>query len=359
MKADFNIKAVEKKIGYTFKDKSLLLQAFTRTSYSNEHKLGGVKIYQSNEVLEFFGDSILSAAIVTLFAKGYAIRYEHGIKTKLAEGDFTVIRSKLTDKKNLSARAKELGLCEYLRMGEGDAKLGIANEPSVLEDLFESIIGAVYIDSGMDMQTVISVVSGMLDIDRVINSGSAATVAVKSSKNRLQEWCADKKRRLAQPIYKTVSESGPEHKKIYERVCCIGDKIYATGVGKNLKEADADAAEKTLAILEKEEGRVTKKAHIDEDALAKLKEYAKSKKMSMPAFKDMGETDKSTPHMREFAVMCTFSGFEAVGVGHDKSTARTVAACGVLANLKRDNGKKKNIPPRVTKNNKTKARNKT
>ena len=88
-----NIKLIEKKIGYTFKDKSLLKQAFTRTSYCNEHKgRGGVK-YQSNEVLEFFGDSILSAAIVTLLMKDFAERYEYGISTSLGEGDFSNIKT--------------------------------------------------------------------------------------------------------------------------------------------------------------------------------------------------------------------------------------------------------------------------
>ena len=359
MKKELNIKEIEKKIGYTFKDKSLLLQAFTRTSFSNEHKVKGVKVYQSNEVLEFFGDSILSAAIVTLFVKGYAQRYEHGIKTRLAEGDFTVIRSKLTDKKNLSERARELGLGEYLRMGEGDAKLGIANEPSVLEDLLESIIGAVYIDSGMDMPRVIAVVEGMLDISKVISAKSAdAPPSTRSAKNRLQEWCADKKRRLPAPIYKTVGESGPEHKKLYERACFIGDRLYAKGVGKNLKEADADAAEKTLVILAKEAGRVTKKEENSEDALAKLKEYAKSKKLSSPAFRDMGETEKSTPAVREFAVMCTFSGHEAIGVAEDKSSARALAAGRVLADIRKEVAKVKKTPPRVTKI-KRKTRNKT
>ena len=70
-----NIKEIEAKIGYTFKDKSLLAQAFTRSSFCNEHRAPGGESYQSNEVLEFFGDSILSSAIVTLFIKEYTERY--------------------------------------------------------------------------------------------------------------------------------------------------------------------------------------------------------------------------------------------------------------------------------------------
>lgn len=353
-----NTSEIEKKIGYKFRDKGLLLQALTRTSFVNEHKCGGTSPYQSNEVLEFFGDSILSASIVTLFIKEFSLRYEHGVRTKLGEGDFTVIRSRLTDKKNLSSRALELGLGEYLRMGEGDAKLGIKNEPSVLEDVFESIIGAVYIDSNMDLDTVNRVVAGMLDISRVVNadSKSATPNAKRSAKNRLQEWCADKKRRLPAPVYKTVAESGPEHKKTYERACYIGDVLYATGSGKNLKEADACAAEETLKMLEDAEGRVKKKSDpLLEDAIIKLREYAKSKKVTSPAFRDMGETERSVSGAREYAVMCSFQGVEEIGVAKDKSTARTLAARRVFSRLggqkeKRDATKKDvKEAPRVKK----------
>ena len=96
-----NIEQIEKTLGYTFRDKSLLKQAFTRESFCNENNRGKTK-FISNEVLEFFGDSILSAAIVTLLMKDFAKRYEFGISTTLGEGDFSNIKSKLSDKKNLS-----------------------------------------------------------------------------------------------------------------------------------------------------------------------------------------------------------------------------------------------------------------
>ena len=151
MNFDENIAEIEKRIGYVFRDKALLRQAFTRESYCNEaNRLRRVG-YQSNEVLEFFGDSILSAVIVTCFIKKKTERYSYGIRSELCEGDFSNIRSKLADKKNLSENITRLGLEKYFLMGEGDAKLGIWNERSVKEDLFESIIGAIYIDSGFDM----------------------------------------------------------------------------------------------------------------------------------------------------------------------------------------------------------------
>ncbi len=333
MNLNENIKEIESKIGYTFNDKSLLVQAFTRTSFCNEHRAPGGEPYQSNEVLEFFGDSILSSAIVTLFIKEYADRYAHGVRTRLAEGDFTVIRSKLSDKKNLSDTVTGLQLEKYLRMGSGDEKLGIADEPSVKEDLLESIIGAVYIDSGLDMLRTISVVAGMLDIKRFINAdGTKKSATVQSYKNQLQEFCADKKRRLPPPSYKTVSESGPEHKKVYERACYVGDRLVAVGKGKNQKLADSDAAEKALAILIAEDDK--KRAPIpDAQAIVKLKEYARSHKSVSPVFRDLGETEKSTPVLREYAVMCSFGDVSAIGSAQDKSSARCAAAQKVLAKL--------------------------
>lgn len=350
-----NLGELERKIGYTFQDKSLLLQALTRTSYVNEHRGNG----QSNEVLEFFGDSILSSAIVTLFVNDYTQRYDHGIKTSFGEGEFTVIKSRLSDKKNLSERGREIGLGKYLRMGEGDTKLGIADEPSVLEDALESIVGAIYIDSGLDMSRVISVVSGILDIKKVLSNGIGGTDATKkSAKNRLQEWCADKKHRLSPPVYETVDERGPEHKKIYVRRCTVGEGTFVLGEGKNLKEADANAAEKMLVILEKNATRVTKadkRSRNDEikpDALLRLREYAKCNKLMAPSFKDLGETDKSTPRMREYAVKCSFQGKEATGVGTDKSTARAASASKMLECVSSAKKEKKTqkVTPRVKKN---------
>ncbi|MBQ9084746.1 MAG: hypothetical protein IJY24_03725 [Clostridia bacterium] len=246
---DKRVGEIEKIIGYTFKDKSLLRQAFTRTSYCNEHKILGGERLQSNEVLEFFGDGVLSVAIISFMLKACTERYAYGIKTDLTEGDFSNIKSKLSDKKNLSACAMSLGLGAYLNIGEGDAKLGIVNEPSVMEDLFESIIGAVYIDCGMSIPQVMRVVEKMLDVNEYISKAPP----IQSAKNALQEWCADKKRRLPQPVYRTLGEDGPDHKKTYVRGCYIGERLVARGMGKNLKLADASAAESALGILIAEE----------------------------------------------------------------------------------------------------------
>lgn len=240
-----SIPDIEGKIAYTFRDKSLLRQAFTRTSYCNEaSRSAGL---QSNEVLEFFGDSVLSACIITFLIKQRSQRYAYGIRTELKEGDFSNIRSKLSDKTNLSENIKRLGLQKYFLMGEGDAKLGIENEPSVTEDLFESIIGAIYIDSEMNMECVMRSVEHMLDLS--VYLAPKAEAPIQSFKNQLQEYCQDKKRRLPAPVYKTVADEGPDHDKLYTVACYVGGRLLGEGKGRSVKLAQTAAAEEALKAL--------------------------------------------------------------------------------------------------------------
>ena len=243
-----NIGKIESTIGYVFRDKSLITQAFTRTSFSNE--LGkGVGPKQANEVLEFFGDNVLSLIIISLFIEECTERYEWGVRTVWSEGDFSIMKAALADKSNLSRSMKKLDLARYLLVGEGDKKLGIIDEPSVLEDLFESIVGAVYIDCDKDVSTVREVVAGILDTSAYTKHEAPA----QNPKNALQEFLADKKRRLPAPTYVTLLEEGPDHKKTYTRGVYVGERLVASAKGKNQKQADLDAARLALEILTREE----------------------------------------------------------------------------------------------------------
>lgn len=246
MTFDNNVKEIECAIGYTFSDKSLLRQAFTRASFCNENNYKRKEPYQSNEVLEFFGDSVLSMAIITSLITTKTKRYSGGIKTDLGEGDFSNIRSHLADKKNLSENISRLGLQKYLIMGEGDAKLGIENERSVMEDLFESLIGAIYIDSSFDMEAVKRAVEKMLDLSVYLT----ATKRVNQSyKNMMQEWCADKSRRMPPPVYEKRAEEGPDHNKTYTCVCVIDGKDMGVGRARSVKLAESEAARAALEAL--------------------------------------------------------------------------------------------------------------
>ena len=359
--SEINVREIEKKIGYTFKDKSLLNQAFTRTSFCNEINPTVKTKYHSNEVLEFFGDGVLSLSIISFLLKECTERYEHGIRTELGEGDFSNIKSKLSDKQNLSKSMKALGLEKYLLMGEGDYKLGIQNEPSVMEDLFESIVGAIFIDSDMSIGAVISSVSSMLDMTVYTDRQKIA----QSAKNALQEWCADKKRRLPPPRYETLSEDGPDHKKTYVRACYIGDKLMGRGIGKNFKIADSEAAEDALKALmaqseqenkakPKETKEAPKKAAkpqakkpeqtapevVDDEAkipeaviisnkkqggaTVTLKSYATSNKKPSPTFRDLGE--RKNKSKTECVVECSFMNEVTLGTGSSRLEARENAS---------------------------------
>ena len=330
-----HIPEIEKSINYTFKDKSLLTQAFTRESFCNERRSEG---YKSSEVLEFFGDSVLSCAIISIFLEKKTVRYAHGIKTDWDEGDFSNLRSKLSDKRNLSRSMAKLGLEKYLIMSEGDEKTNVQNEPSVMEDLFESIIGAIYIDCGMNIKTVIASVLKMLDLDAY---QGAAEPPIQSYKNSLQEWCADKKHRLPPPIYKTVSESGPDHKKSYKRACYVGERLLGVGEGKNQKLADAEAAKVALEALrrEDEESRAP-----SVDFQIKLRETCAKEKKSSPEWRDLGETRDSTKETPVFEIECRALGKSAIGQGRSKQEARSAAAKVILEEFmvkNKENTKKK------------------
>lgn len=365
---ELDFSQIEKKINYTFKDKSLLTQAFTRTSFCNEINPTSKVKYHSNEVLEFFGDGVLSLSIISFLLKECTERYEHGIRTELGEGDFSNIKSKLSDKQNLSRSMKALGLEKYLLMGEGDAKLGIQNEPSVMEDLFESIVGAIFIDSNMNIHAVIDAVSSMLDMSVYTDRQKIS----QSAKNALQEWCADKKRRLPAPRYETLSEDGPDHKKTYMRGCYIGDKLMGRGIGKNFKLADAAAAEDALKALtaQNEQEMKSKVVKSEQNSIASskdqnkpsasksikkasepaaapsvvtrenasnekksesyaalIKSYAISNKKTSPAFKDLGERRNGAAV--ECAVECSFMDTTSLGVGKTRLEARE-AACKLM-----------------------------
>ena len=356
-----HIPEIEGKIGYVFKDKSLLTQSFTRTSFCNEHKSNRGPSPQSNEVLEFIGDGVLSTSIITSLLSDLTERYEYGIKTELGEGDFSNIKSKLSDKRNLSISTAALGLERFLIMGEGDTKLGIAKEPSVMEDLFESIVGAIYIDSGLDMAKVMGAVGKMLDMSVYKSEGRATG----SAKGELQEWCADKKRRLPPPEYKTLSESGPDHKKVYHRAVYIGGEKIAEGSGKNLKAADTECAKAALEILKKRECKpqeMSKNAtrvaptakNTQHKAQAKkalnplpdptgsakkLKDIALSAKAPLPRFRDLGEAEFKNG-ITEYRVECSYLGIKATGTAPDRKLARETSALLVIKELKAKSKKK-------------------
>ena len=155
-----NLDSIQETIGYEFNNWHLLQQAFIRRSFSKEN--GG----ENNEVLEFIGDKVLDFVVVKILDDEYGSITDgdwEEYHSEYNEGKLTEFKKKLVDKTMLAHRIDILGLNDFLLMGKGDIKQNVQEEPSVMEDLFEAIIGAVAIDSNYNMKAIEDVVIAMLD----------------------------------------------------------------------------------------------------------------------------------------------------------------------------------------------------
>lgn len=169
---------VQGQIGYVFKNLNLLKQALVRRSYTEEN--GG----ENNEVLEFIGDKALDFAVVRFLVQKYGqVNENNEFICNYDEGKLTRLKSKMVEKKTLARRMKELGFAEYLIMGKSDIQNNINDEPSVKEDLFEAIIGAVAIDSDWNFKEIQSVVEVMLEPDSFLQDDSETNYV-----HLIQEW---------------------------------------------------------------------------------------------------------------------------------------------------------------------------
>ena len=240
------IREIEEKLGYTFRNRALLVQAFTRSSYVNEAlQAHRVPDTQSNEVLEFFGDSVLSAMLAYLLLERYGTLGEGGLSTALGEADFSIIKSNMSDKRALAQAVRRLGVNQYLRLSRGDKNQDVLAQDSPNEDLFESIVAAVALDCGMDFDTCLGVVRRLDDVERLLEKRGDGS-ARKDPKSALKEWC--EKRRLAYS-YEEVSREGPAHRQTF--VCRLTVEGYSPteGTGRSLQKAQMAAAEQMLAVL--------------------------------------------------------------------------------------------------------------
>lgn len=165
------VEDVERQIEYTFENTDLLFQAFTRRSYSQEN--GG----ENNEVLEFIGDRVLDFYVTKILMDRYGYitddtdEEEFAVELYDDEGSLTEIKKKLVNKKMLAHRIDILGFKDFLFMGKGDIQQHKEDEPSVKEDLFEAILGAIAIDSGWDEEALENSVQVMLKIDHYLENG--------------------------------------------------------------------------------------------------------------------------------------------------------------------------------------------
>lgn len=213
---------LEAVLGYRFTDRELLEQGLRHPSWCNEQPDPRP---DDNERLEFLGDAVLDLVV------------SHRVMTrypKAHEGDLSVTRQQLVSEAALSEVAGELGLGQYILLGKGEEKSGGRGKAKILADMFEALIGAVYLDGGY--------ASAWEMIDRVLGA-KIATVELKNFfdfKTRLQETA--QARLKATPTYRVVQELGPDHDKRFVVAVTIGEDEWARAVGKSKKEAEQMAA---------------------------------------------------------------------------------------------------------------------
>jgi len=215
----------------SFKSQDLLEQAFIHRSYINENPRTGLV---HNERLEFLGDAVLELAVTQyLYAK-----YPHH-----NEGDLTAYRSALVNAITLGEVASDLGFNDLMKLSKGEAKDVHRARSSILADAYEAFIGALYLDQGYDASAIFINTTLLIKTEDIIRQG-----LYKDAKSYVQEKAQE--RYSLTPNYKVLSESGPDHDKLFVVGIFFGDEKIGEGSGKSKQEAETLAARNALVVKE-------------------------------------------------------------------------------------------------------------
>ncbi len=236
MREGYTLKTLEERIGYRFRDEALLRQALTHSSFSNEQKINKSRNY---ERLEFLGDAVLELVSSEFLYREYP---------ELPEGELTKQRAAMVCEPALAFCARDLELGEFLRLGRGEESTGGRNRDSITSDVMEAVIGAIYLDGGMDCAKAF--------IDRFILADLEDRQLFYDSKSSLQELAQGEfKKEIS---YELLEESGPEHNKVFRAAVRVGEEVLGEGRGRTKKAAEQEAAYQALLRL-RERGHVFKK----------------------------------------------------------------------------------------------------
>lgn len=216
---------LEKNLGYTFKNKDLLKQALTHSSYANETRT------QSNERLEFLGDSVLSLIVSDHIYNRF----------NTPEGELTKLRAALVCETSLYEFSKELNIGEFMLLGKGEQQYKGNERPSILADAFEAVLAAIYLDGGMNpaKELVLRFVKeDLIHIEKI---------TFKDYKTKLQEVIQKNPEERLE--YVLVDEQGPDHNKEFTVDIMLNSNVIATGKGRSKKAAEQSAASKALELM--------------------------------------------------------------------------------------------------------------
>lgn len=222
-----NIQEIEENIQYNFKNPKLLETALTHTSYAHTYGI------ESNEKLEFLGDSILEFI---------SSKYLYNNYPKLKEGEMTKVRATVVCEDSLYKIAKKHNFESYLKLGKSEKQNNLEPRKAIMADSVEAVIAAIYLDGGIEKaeKFIIENLNKSIEI-------ASHNVGMKDYKTVLQE-----KLQINGNVnieYKIIKEEGPDHNKVFTAEVSCNGRILATGIGKSKKLAHMEAAKKALEII--------------------------------------------------------------------------------------------------------------
>ena len=219
-----DIRKLMEKIGYEFKDVGLLKTAVTHTSYANEHRRENVK---HNERLEFLGDAVLETI---------SSEYLYKLYPNKGEGELSTMRASMVCEPSLAICARDMGLPDFLRLGKGEELMRGREKDSIISDATEAVIGAIYLDGGIEPAREFILKYILTDIEE--------RKLFHDSKTVLQEKIQGKN--LGKLAYVETEESGPDHNKTFCINATLNGKIIGRGTGHSKKAAEQEAAYNAL-----------------------------------------------------------------------------------------------------------------
>lgn len=228
MNIEKNIDDFEKVIGYKYKNRNILIEALTHSSYGNEGKKAG----KNNERLEFLGDSVLSIVV----AEHLFTNYQH-----FPEGELTKVRASLVCEVSLHKFALQINLGEHLLLGKGEENSGGRKRASILADAFEAVIASIYLDGGFEdaKKYVLGFIPDKIDVKN--------KNVLSDYKTALQEIIQKNKEEKIE--YVLIEERGPDHDKLFAVAVQLNSNIIGKGTGKSKKQAEQLAAKEALELM--------------------------------------------------------------------------------------------------------------
>ncbi len=224
----YSIEKLEAQIDYVFRDKNLIRQALTHSSYANERKINKIEDY---ERIEFLGDAVLELV---------SSEYLYEKQKSMSEGQLTRTRAAMVCEPSLASCARDIGLDGYILLGKGEEMTGGRNRDSIVSDVMEALIGAVYLDGGFEQAKAF--------IHRFILMDLEDKALFYDAKSILQE---EMQKDGGDIRYVLTGESGPEHDKSFSVEVYQGEKLLGKGSGHNKKAAQQNAAYEALRRLKK------------------------------------------------------------------------------------------------------------